>query len=788
MPEYRLRIIIEGKDQASGAVDKARNSVSGLDKALGAIKWAAIAAGAYKVAEAFANYAVEATFARARVDEMNAVLNVMARNNDMTAETMQKTVKAIKDQGIETSVAQQVTAQFTRYQMDLAKASDLARVAQDAAVLSMENSSEALDGLIYGITTYNPRVLRTHGLNVNMAKAFDDMAASLGKTSEELTTAEKTTAALNAALQEGTRIQGAYEAAMKEPGKLWRSLPRYANEAAIVVGGPFQGALGSAATGLKDMYSAVIDNSEAIQHMLQPLGDAAQKVIDFGTNAATAAIDIMALNESVNWLQQNIDDLAHGEQMIAQAQEDAADAAREESERRREQSQRYIDAIHTTQQLIEQYPHLEAALRRTAKASQDVAQAKGQLLFVDEYGYEHVQPNAIAGNEYYAQSVEQLSADLLELQDKIEGATHAKRVDAGASMAAAAATRALAASLRTVQVAGTYNANIMSFLAKKQAEYTRAVTSGMGGGGGGGPSVAELIAERERDAERERVKSAEWAGYEISKFRRDQMQWITDNEANLTEELQREFAARTEAAYKEAEKVKDDNAELAEYIVDAEKRYQEEKARIMQITDEEERADKLARLEREYTEERGDFEEQQRIRAKQRQQELDWEIEAMRQAGSAGGAAMAEEFGSKFETILDAWDALNQSSQKGVGESLAAWRPYWDEQDRRAKVLKGFIDDAAAAAARIDLPANRRQAGARYGGNYDIGGVVPGPVGIPQLAVVHGGEEILTPSQRAERNGPTYHITIPIAATVHSEGDARMLAREIATEIKRRTA
>jgi len=39
---------------------------------------------------------------------------------------------------------------------------------------------------------------------------------------------------------------------------------------------------------------------------------------------------------------------------------------------------------------------------------------------------------------------------------------------------------------------------------------------------------------------------------------------------------------------------------------------------------------------------------------------------------------------------------------------------------------------------------------------YATGGVVPGPMGMPQVAVVHGGEEVLTPEQRRGRGGNTY--------------------------------
>lgn len=46
-------------------------------------------------------------------------------------------------------------------------------------------------------------------------------------------------------------------------------------------------------------------------------------------------------------------------------------------------------------------------------------------------------------------------------------------------------------------------------------------------------------------------------------------------------------------------------------------------------------------------------------------------------------------------------------------------------------------------------------------GNYDRGGIVPGTLGMPQLAIVHGGEEVLTPDQRG--GGRNYTIINQIA-------------------------
>lgn len=52
--------------------------------------------------------------------------------------------------------------------------------------------------------------------------------------------------------------------------------------------------------------------------------------------------------------------------------------------------------------------------------------------------------------------------------------------------------------------------------------------------------------------------------------------------------------------------------------------------------------------------------------------------------------------------------------------------------------------------------------GGKIGGllGFADGGVVPGPIGAPRLAVVHGGEEIRNPAQRAQGGGDTIHLTV----------------------------
>ena len=40
----------------------------------------------------------------------------------------------------------------------------------------------------------------------------------------------------------------------------------------------------------------------------------------------------------------------------------------------------------------------------------------------------------------------------------------------------------------------------------------------------------------------------------------------------------------------------------------------------------------------------------------------------------------------------------------------------------------------------------------------DVGGVVPGARGAPQLILAHGEEQVLTPEEREQRGGPAVHF------------------------------
>ena len=190
-----------------------------------------------------------------RVEEMNIALERVGKNVGWTTDQIQEQISAIKEMGITTDVAQYTLSQFARANLDVAKASQLARVAQDAAIFAQRDSSETLRWLIYGVQTYQTEIFRTQGLNVNVGKSFENYAKSVNKSAEALTESERQQAVLNEVLKTGATIAGAYEAAMESGSKQMRSMPRYFSEIKEAIGGVLLPAFTAAVFAVKDLIA-----------------------------------------------------------------------------------------------------------------------------------------------------------------------------------------------------------------------------------------------------------------------------------------------------------------------------------------------------------------------------------------------------------------------------------------------------------------------------------------------------------------------------------------------------
>jgi len=272
----------------------------------------------------------EVTFATARFDTLGVVMEVVGKNAGYSAREMAKYEQELRKTGISMTSARETLTKMSQAQIDLSKSSELARIAQDAAVIGNINSSEAFERMIMGIRSGEIEILRTIGLNVSFQNSYVEMAASLHKTTAELTESEKATARMNSVLAEGPKIAGAYAGAMETPMKKWLSLQRYIDDTKVKLGVLFQPAFGvlvdSITDGLKkfgnvlnetnlkgwgENIKSVLEGTIAFGKAIQGLSNAlgtpgiGQLAIvggvlaKFGPQAAIAAAGVLTLNNEL---------------------------------------------------------------------------------------------------------------------------------------------------------------------------------------------------------------------------------------------------------------------------------------------------------------------------------------------------------------------------------------------------------------------------------------------------------------------------------------------------------
>lgn len=211
---------------------------------------------------------VEVAKYAARTEVMGIVSSQLAKANGIAAEKVNILVKQVAHLGITTQEAHGVIQRMIFAELDLAKATDLARVAQDAAVIANVNSSEALEKIILGITTGQTRLLHNMGLQVSLEQTIQEEEKRLGRA---ITETEKRTAMLNRVIQEGVKIRGSYEAAMEAVGKQMTSLPRYFSDAKNAIGEFFLPEMRKVIDGLKDLALWLKDNAAFVADLTKAI-------------------------------------------------------------------------------------------------------------------------------------------------------------------------------------------------------------------------------------------------------------------------------------------------------------------------------------------------------------------------------------------------------------------------------------------------------------------------------------------------------------------------------------
>jgi phage host-nuclease inhibitor protein Gam len=199
----------------------------------------------------------------ARYDTLGVAMHTVGENAGYSKNQTDQAVKSLQESGISALEARQSVAKLVTAHIDLSKATQLGRLAQDAAAVSGLNSSETYNTLIEGIQSAREETLRAIGINVSFEDSYRKMAIRLNTTAEALTETQKMQARLNEVLEYAPRVAGAYEASMDTVGKQMRSMERYTEDFKVALGAAFQPVLAehikSHAEALKELTAALKD-------------------------------------------------------------------------------------------------------------------------------------------------------------------------------------------------------------------------------------------------------------------------------------------------------------------------------------------------------------------------------------------------------------------------------------------------------------------------------------------------------------------------------------------------
>jgi len=229
-----------GFAKAGNAADTQTKNLTSSTLQLG--KAAVVMAASFAAFKAM-QYAQEAASLYARYETLGVVMRAVGNNAGYTGSQMESAAKSLQKTGISMVESRQQVVRLVQAHIDLASASKLARIAQDAAVIGNVNSSDSFARLVHGIQSGQTEVLRTIGINISMENSYKTLAQQLGVTTGQLTQAQKTQAVLNAVMKEGEGIAGTYEAAMGTAGKQLLSMQRYTENLKLQIGETFNEAL-----------------------------------------------------------------------------------------------------------------------------------------------------------------------------------------------------------------------------------------------------------------------------------------------------------------------------------------------------------------------------------------------------------------------------------------------------------------------------------------------------------------------------------------------------------------
>lgn len=242
------------------------------------------------VGRAIKDYVKDAATYAARTDQLFAISDALARINGLSVTGVRNQATQAQRLGITTQSSLETVVRMMQARLNVGQAPQLARIAQDAAKIGGVNSSDALETIVTSIATGQVRPLHNLGLMVSYGGAYRQYAAANGIGNvNNLTQQQQSQARLQAVMQAGVGINGAYEASLTTAGGQMQSMARYTDQLKNAFGEGLQPALLDILGLMRNLTSAATSNIDRFQNLTAGI---AAFGVALSTTAALGAIGV----------------------------------------------------------------------------------------------------------------------------------------------------------------------------------------------------------------------------------------------------------------------------------------------------------------------------------------------------------------------------------------------------------------------------------------------------------------------------------------------------------------
>jgi phage-related protein len=209
----------KGLEEASKSAQNFQGASAKLNASLNAL--GAVAAG---TAIGLIAFATQSFRAAAEVQELDIALQAIGKSTRYGYTQLSIASEEIQNVGLSAVASRKAIIKLAQSNVDLSDATQLATIAQDLSVTASVNSADALNSLIFAITTGQTRMLRQIGITAGATEAFAIYGRTIGKSASDLSMAERRQAVLNLILKEGIKVQGAYALAIQSPSRALKEM------------------------------------------------------------------------------------------------------------------------------------------------------------------------------------------------------------------------------------------------------------------------------------------------------------------------------------------------------------------------------------------------------------------------------------------------------------------------------------------------------------------------------------------------------------------------------------